>query len=435
MDTSEIARLQFALTAGFHFLFVALTLGLGPLVAILETRYAISKKPVFERLTKFWGHIYVINYAVGIFVGLVLEFQVGLNWSGLSKVMGGVFGVPLALETLIAFFLESTFLGMWIFGWGRMNRWLHVALFWLVVLTAYVSAFWILAANGFLQSPRGFELTEAGARLTSLSAIVLNSATILTFLHVLAAAMLTGGLFMAGVSAWHLFRRTTELEFFRRSMRLGVLFAVVGSLGSVGFGFGQMAYLTPNQPLKMAVANGRTEEALRYNAEMAAEHGPGNYLPPDWIATPYAVMQALGFVFVFFALICAVLLIKNLLDRWRFLLIPLMIAFPLPFVVNIFGWILREVGRQPWAVYDVLLVRDAVSPMGRGAMLASLSAFLVLFVVLVIVDWALIARVAVRGPNRSSFGRTLAEAEGEPPESWRPFALAGDERAAGPVRS
>ncbi|MEU8386002.1 cytochrome ubiquinol oxidase subunit I, partial [Streptosporangium sp. NPDC048865] len=172
MNVLDLARTQFAVTGSLHFLFVVLTLGLAPLIAIMHTRYAVTGKPVHERVTRFWGQIYVINYALGILTGLVMEFQFGMNWSGLSHYAGDVFGAPLAIETLGAFFLESTFLGLWIFGWHRLPRWLHVACIWVVTLTAYVSAFWIMVANSFLQNPAGavergghLVLTDAGALL------------------------------------------------------------------------------------------------------------------------------------------------------------------------------------------------------------------------------------------------------------------------------
>ena len=163
MDVLDLARTQFAVTGSLHFLFVVLTLGLAPLVAIMHTRYAVTGKPIHERMTRFWGQIYVINYALGIFTGLVMEFQFGLSWSGLSHYAGDIFGAPLAIETLGAFFLESTFLGLWIFGWHRLPKWLHLACIWLVTLTAYVSAFWIMTANSFLQNPAG--AVERGGRL------------------------------------------------------------------------------------------------------------------------------------------------------------------------------------------------------------------------------------------------------------------------------
>jgi cytochrome d ubiquinol oxidase subunit I len=171
MEALELARLQFAVTAGFHFFFVVLTLGLAPAVAIMETRYVISGKKVFRDMTRFWGQIYVINYALGILTGLIMEFQFGFAWSGVSKFVGNVFGAPLAVETLVAFFLESTFLAMWIFGWHVFGRKTHCLLIWLVTATAYMSAFWIMVANSFMQDPQGYEVRDGVGNLTDFSAL------------------------------------------------------------------------------------------------------------------------------------------------------------------------------------------------------------------------------------------------------------------------
>jgi cytochrome d ubiquinol oxidase subunit I len=195
MSAADLARLQFAATTGIHWLFVILTMGLVPLVAIMHTWGAFTRDPgkraVRERMTRFWGQLYVINYAVGIVTGLVMEFQFGLSWSGLSKFAGNVFGAPLALETLIAFFAESTFLGMWIFGWGRMRRGVHVTLIWLVALTAYASAYWILIANGFMQHPVGYELRDGEAYLTDFAALLTNPSALIALAHITLAALTT----------------------------------------------------------------------------------------------------------------------------------------------------------------------------------------------------------------------------------------------------
>src|SRR5919108_5481115 len=207
MDAVLLARLQFAGTTGIHWLFVILTLGLVPLVAVMHTRAALARDPDaragWERAARFWGQLYVINYALGIVTGLVMEFQFGLSWSGLSKFAGNVIGAPLALETLIAFFAESTFLGMWIFGWGRLRAGVHAVLIWLVTLTAYASAYWILVANGFLQRPVGYEVRDGVAHLTDIGAMLTNPSALLALGHITMAALLTGGLFVAGVSAFH----------------------------------------------------------------------------------------------------------------------------------------------------------------------------------------------------------------------------------------
>ncbi|MFG1695443.1 cytochrome ubiquinol oxidase subunit I [Nonomuraea sp. NPDC049309] len=193
MDVLDLARTQFAVTGSLHFLFVVLTLGLAPLVAIMHTRWARTGQPLHERMTRFWGQVYVINYALGIMTGLVMEFQFGLAWSGLTDYAGDVFGAPLAMETLLAFFLESTFLGLWIFGWGRLPRWAHTACIWAVTLTAYASAFFIMVANSFLQNPAGAVADGERLRLAGFGALLTNKALIFSFPHVIGAGLFTGG--------------------------------------------------------------------------------------------------------------------------------------------------------------------------------------------------------------------------------------------------
>ncbi|MFC7639865.1 cytochrome ubiquinol oxidase subunit I [Streptosporangium lutulentum] len=216
----------------------------------MHTRYVMTGKPLHERRTRFWGQIYVINYALGIFTGLVMEFQFGLSWSGLSHYAGDIFGAPLAIETLVAFFLESTFLGLWIFGWHRLPKWLHLACIWLVALTAYASAFWIMVANSFLQNPAGAVERGDHLVLTDFGALVTNPMLTLALPHVIGAGLWTGGFVVMGASAYHLFKRTAEREFFTGSLRLGIVTAFVGSLITVGFGYAQFAPLSTFQPDK-----------------------------------------------------------------------------------------------------------------------------------------------------------------------------------------
>src|SRR4051812_8407554 len=202
-----------------------LTLGLVVLVAVMQTRYVTTGNPVYGRMARFWGLLYAINYAVGIATGLVMEFEIGLNWGGLSKLTGDVFGAPLALETLIAFVLESTLLGMWIFGWGRLNKRLHLALIWGVALTALLSAFWVMVANAFLQHPVGYARDAGGTlRLPDFGALLTNSALWFSLVHAVAAALTTGGMLLAGISAWRIRKagRPDDHELFRRSLRLGI---------------------------------------------------------------------------------------------------------------------------------------------------------------------------------------------------------------------
>jgi cytochrome d ubiquinol oxidase subunit I len=273
----DIARLQFATTTIVHFLFVLMTLGLVTLLVVLQTAWLITKKPIYERMTRFWGRLYVINYFLGIATGVVLELQFGMNWSGLSHYLGDVFGAPLEMETLIAFFFESTFLGLWIFGWGRLNRFVHTALIWLVALTAYLSVFWVLAANSFLQHPVGYTRGADGIiKLTDFGALLTNPTFVVALPHVVFAAIATGGFVMAGISSWHFIRRTREVEFFRKSLRLGVVTAFIGIFLTIGAGLAQFGPVGEVQPTKFG------DNAPIYPAvkDLTQRFGPGVYERP-----------------------------------------------------------------------------------------------------------------------------------------------------------
>ena len=397
MSALDTARLQFATTTALHFLFVLLTLGLVPVVAILQTRYVRSGNPIFARLARFWGRLYVINYAVGIASGLVMEFQFGLNWGGLSRLTGDVFGAPLALETLLAFVLESTFLGLWIFGWERLPKRLHLALIWGVVLTAYLSAFWVMVANAFLQHPVGYAVSPGtgAVRLSDFGALLANSNLWMAFLHVFFAGIVTGGFFVLGVSAWHLLRRTAEVEFFRRSMRLGAVMAAIGTVLVIGVGYAQLGPIEANQPTKLATG----DKLAAAQAAMVAAHGPGDYAPPGWVKGVYDDMTSAGNLLFLVAFIVLLLQIRFVVARLRPVLWLLVVLVPIPFVTAIGGWLVREVGRQPWAVYGVLRTSDAVSTLDAGTLRASLVAFGGLLLALAAVDWWLLVRSAGRGPG------------------------------------
>ncbi|WP_432862560.1 cytochrome ubiquinol oxidase subunit I [Microbispora rosea] len=389
MDVADLARTQFAVTGSLHFLFVVLTLGLAPLVAIMHTRYALGGNPLHERMTRFWGQLYVINYALGIVTGLVMEFQFGLSWSGLSHYAGDVFGAPLAMETLLAFFLESTFLGLWIFGWHRLPRALHVACIWLVTLTAYASALFIMVANSFLQNPAGS--AEVGGRLVlrDFGALFTNPTLVFALPHVLSAGLWAGGFVVMGASAYHLFRRTPEREFFTRSLRIGVLTAFVGSLFTVGFGYAQFGPVGSVQPDKF--------------------HGA---VPGTALELMIAIGQLVQFAVMF---VLTPLLIRDVLARSRWLHPLLMVMTPLPFVAAIAGWIVREVGRQPWLVYGKLSVADALTPgLTRADVTASFAGFAGVLGLLALVDYVLIACAVRRGPGRVVLGAADLPVTAEP---------------------
>ncbi|MFI1917915.1 cytochrome ubiquinol oxidase subunit I [Nocardia sp. NPDC020380] len=457
----EVARAQFAGTTAIHWLFVILTLGLVPVVAALHTWSVCSRdaahKAVLERATRFWGQIYVVNYALGIVTGLVMEFQFGLNWNGLSRVFGNVIGAPIALETLVAFFAESTFLGMWIFGWGRLRPWLHATLIWLVALTAYASAYFILVSNGFMQHPVGYEMRGGVAYLTDLGAVLTNPSALLAFAHVSMAALFTGGVFIAGVSAYHFATRTGERAFFLLSLRFGLLLAALASYPVYRFGSKQYPLLYRTQPMKLAALNGGPR-AERLQQAMVAEHGPGDYIPPHWIGHAQDVMLYVGTFTMLVVLVAAVPAFRSVITRYKVIAVlfavvyplapakfadsliygidewvrygvsavvvvallvwgdrvarwrpaawVLVAAIPLPFIASIGGWLFREVGRQPWLVYGQLTIGEAVSKVSTVNVWVSCIAFLTVFAALAVTNWVLIARLARRGPVGMQLGAT-----------------------------
>lgn len=372
MDPLPIARLQFATTTSFHFLFVLLTLGLVTMVAIMQTRATLRDGEQLHRMTAFWGRLYVVNYALGIVTGIVMEFQFGMTWTGLSAFAGDVFGAPLAIETLVAFFLESTFLGVWIFGRGRMNKWLHLAVLWLVTLTAYASALFIMVANSFLQNPVGSRMENGVLRLDDFGALFANPALVASLPHVLGAALLTGGFFVTGISAYHFLKHTSEIDFFRRSLRIGVVTSLIGSVLVVQAGFAQFAEVAGYQPDK-------------FKGSVA-------------VGLPLGMMINVGFFAFFAALIGTLLLFRDRLLRARPVLFLMVPGIAVPFIAAILGWLVREIGRQPWLVWGKLRTADAVADVSGGQILFSFIAFTLLFAVLAVADWVLLARIAKRGP-------------------------------------
>ncbi|WP_283133267.1 cytochrome ubiquinol oxidase subunit I [Rhizohabitans arisaemae] len=376
MEALDLARAQFAVTTSLHFLFVVLTLGLAPLVALMQTRAVITGREIHERMTRFWGQIYVINYGLGIFTGLVQEFQFGLHWSGLAHYAGDVFGAPLAIETLGAFFLESTFLGLWIFGWHRLPKWAHLACIWIVTLTAYASAFWIMVANSFLQNPVGSELRGGKLVIVDFGALVTNPNLGMALGHTVGAGLWTASFVMIGVCAYHFIKRTAEQEFFLRSMRLAVWTGFLASLVTVGFGYAQFGVLGDTQP-------GKTDGVEGYLANMMTL---GNLLT------------------VISFLILPPLLIRGWIARRRILLGLLILCVPLPFIASILGWLVREIGRQPWLVYNKLTVADGVAHVSTASVTFSFIAFTTVLGLLALADYALIIRAARRGPGDVPLG-------------------------------
>ncbi|GAB7042043.1 MULTISPECIES: cytochrome ubiquinol oxidase subunit I [Catenuloplanes] len=409
MDAVEWARVQFGVTAGVHFLFVLVTLGLVTLLVAIEAAWVITGRPGARRALRFWGTLYVINYVVGIASGIVLEFQLGLNWNGISRVAGNVIGAPLAIETLVAFVLESTLLGLWIAGWHRVRPWAHLLLICGVALTAYLSVFWIMVANAYLQNPAGQRIRPDGtAVLTDPGALLTNPALTLALVHVAGAALACGGFLMAGVSAWHLLRHRATA--FRATARLGLLTGLGGLYLSFNSGWAQLGPVGAVQPTKY----GDEAEKLAAATGFAARFGgqPADYLPPGWIDIPYEIMQFTAFGLGIFVYLLP-LLFRDLLLRRRWSLTLLVCAAPLPFVAAICGWLLREVGRAPFAIYGLSPAADAMTPRTPALAAASCLLFTVLVGALGVLNWTLLLRVAGRGLDDPPLGRP-ADTAAEP---------------------
>lgn len=447
MTALGLARLQFAITTVYHFFFVPLTLGLSILVAIMETVYVRSGKDVYKRMAKFWGKLFIINFVMGVVTGIVQEFQFGMNWSEYSRFVGDVFGVPLAIEALLAFFLESTFLGIWIFGWDKLPKVVHAATIWLVAIGSNVSAYWILVANSFMQQPAGFTLRSGRAELTDFWALVTNPHVWTQFPHVLFAGVATAGFFVLGISAYHLYKKSADREAYRRSFNMAVVYALIGAVAVGMVGHTQMQYLRESQPMKLAAAEAMwkteqpaslslltignisgTEEIFSIRLpgvmslltcnnltcevkgmdELQAHYeevfGPGHYKPPVAITYwSFRGMVTAGMLMVLLAGIALYLVLTKKADRYPIFLRLLLWAIPFPYIANTSGWLMAEVGRQPWIVYELMLTSQGVSVAASpGMVLFSLLAFTVTYGLLMGADVYLLSKYAREGTKTVS---------------------------------
>ena len=458
MDALLLARWQFAITTVYHFFFVPLTLGLVWVVAIFNTAWVVTGRSTYKRLTQFWGKLFLINFAMGVVTGIVQEFQFGMNWSEYSRFVGDVFGAPLAIEALLAFFLESTFLGLWIFGWDRLPKKVHCATIWVVAIGATVSAVWILIANSFMQQPLGYVLRNGRAEMASFWALVTNPHVFVQFPHVITGAMATAGFFVLGISAWHLRRAHADprtRDDFHRSFTLGAVYSLVATVAVMIVGHTQAQYMIRVQPMKMAAAEalwtsedpapmslftwGNEPERrdvfaikvpgllsfLAYNefqgpvtginelqADYEERYGPGNYAPPvKWTYWTFRAMVGAGMVMLLLAALAALAAVRGRVERHRRLLAFLVPAIALPYIANSTGWIFTEIGRQPWIVFGLQKTADAVSPtVGAGAVLTSLVAFTLLYGALMAADVYLLRKFA-RGGTETASLHGVPEAE------------------------
>ena len=435
MDVLTLSRLQFALTCAFHFIFVPLTLGLSVLVAAMEVRYARTGNTLYLRMTKFWGKLFLINFALGVVTGITMEFQFGMNWAEYSRYVGDIFGAPLAIEATAAFFLESVFIGIWIFGWNKLSRKAHAISICIVAFATNLSGLWILIANGWMQHPVGYVIRNGRAEMTDFLAVVLNHAGLLKFLHQISSAYVVAAFFVMGVSAWHLLRKR-ETEFFKQSIGMAALFGFLSALVSGISGDMHAVATVKNQPAKLAAMESLWEttrgadinilqwpdEANERNSIQAlpiphllsilATHRvdgevkglkdiPKDERPPVWpVFLSFRAMAGLGMLFLLLSFLATLASRKDWLEKYPLFLNILVLSIPLPYLANQFGWIVAEMGRQPWIVYGIMKTSDGVSrALSTGQVAASLVGFVLLYGLLGAVDIYLLTKYAKKGPD------------------------------------
>jgi cytochrome d ubiquinol oxidase subunit I len=455
MSALVLSRWQFAITTVYHFFFVPLTLGLSILVAIMETLYVRTGDEIYLRMTKFWGKLFLINFGMGVVTGIVQEFQFGMNWSEYSRFVGDIFGAPLAIEALLAFFLESTFLGIWVFGWEKLPKGLHAATIWLVAIGSNLSAVWILIANSFMHEPVGYTLRNGRAEMTDFGALLTNPHVWYQIPHVLFAGVTTAAFFVLGISAYHLWKKDDVHQVFQRSFTMALVFGLVGSVLVGLVGHSQAQHMFKAQPMKMAAAEAlwETEQpaalslftigneskredvfAIRLpamlsllacndltckieginNLQAAYEqlYGPGDYVPP--VAVTYwafRIMLTPGLIMPLAALLGLFLVLRGQLMKHRWFLRLLPLAIFLPYLSNSAGWILTEVGRQPWIVFGLMRTQEAVSPsVAPGMVLFSVLAFTLTYGALMVADIYLLVKFARKGVPTDEDAATDEEA-------------------------
>ena len=459
MNTLELARLQFGITTVFHFIFVPMSIGLACWVAYCQTRWYRSGDEIYLRMTRFWGKFMLISIAIGVVTGIVQEFQFGMNWSEYSRYVGDIFGAPLAMEGLMAFFLESTFLGLWIFGWGKLSSRVHLATAWLLAFGTILSAYFILAANSWMQHPVGYAInhTTHKAELKNIFAVLTNSTLMLAFPHTIFAALCTGGFLVLGISAFGLLRKR-NIDVYSRSIRKVLPLALVAAVLTGAFGHTQGMLMEEQQPMKMAAAealykttkgaslsifavgpfehfpkrlntdiriphllsiigtfswNGEVKGVNQLNAEDVKKYGPGDYVPILGVTYwTFRLMAGVGMLLLAIPLIGLLLIRRKALERSRRFLWVCVGGAALPVIANLTGWIFTEMGRQPWVVYGLLKTSEARSPLvGSGSIIITIVGYTLLYGVLLIVGGKLFLREIAHGPEPEP-GDSPSEAPG-----------------------
>jgi cytochrome bd ubiquinol oxidase subunit I len=432
MDVLLLSRLQFAAATMFHFLFVPLTLGLSFIIAWMETQYVRTGDETYLNMTKFWGKLFLINFALGVVTGITLEFQFGTNWSRYSAYVGDIFGSLLAIEATAAFFLESTLIGVWIFGWKKLSAKAHAIVMWLVAGASTLSAIWILTANAWMQHPVGYAIKNGRAELTDFSAVIFQKFAALEFLHTVCGAYILGAFFVMGICAYHLLKKQ-EIDFFTRSFKIALYLGLVFSLLEAFEGHFHASDLAEKQPAKLAAMETHWETGKNApiflfslpdekneknrieilplpgmlsrfakhdaNAEVIGLKAFPKSERPPVLLTSLAFKGMVGLGGFFILMTVWGWLLRNRLTEVPLFLKLMMFSIPLPYIANELGWVVAEVGRQPWIVYGLMKTADAASPIAGSQVLLSLIAFIVVYGLLGAVGAFLMIRHIKAGPN------------------------------------
>jgi len=489
MDVILWSRIQFAMTAAYHWLFVPLTLGLAFVMAIMETLYVVRKDEFWKKTAQFWMKLFAINFAVGIATGLILEFEFGTNWSNYSWFVGDLFGAPLAIEGILAFFMEATFFAVMFFGWGKVSQRFHLASTWLTGIGATISAYWILVANGWMQNPVGTTFNPDTVRSEMASAqafweVATNPVAVSKFFHAVTSGWVTGGIFVVGVSAWYLLKNRHS-EFAKKSILIGAIVGLVGSGAVMLSGDASGVHAAEFQPMKLAAAeglqdggngaaftivpgvkipkmlsilathdpdgfvpgindilNGYTDdegnvvpsvadkmtmgrtaldalavyrsaedpgikaEALRILNENVQYMGYGHLEKPEDVVPPVGVvfwsfrlMIGLGMLIALVLLLSLIAVWKDKLGTWKWLLVAAIVCIPLAYVTEQVGWIVAEVGRQPWTIQGLLPVNVAISSLSAGAVKTTFFLFLAIFTLFLAIEIRIMVGAIKKGPE------------------------------------
>jgi len=447
MNALDLARWQFGITTVYHFIFVPITIGSGFLVAGFQTAWYRTNHDKYLRATKFFGKLFLINFAIGVVTGIVQEFQFGMNWSSYSRFVGDVFGAPLAMEGLLAFFLESTFLGLWIFGWDRLPKKLHLASIWIAATGTLLSAYFILAANAFMQHPVGYTLNgpRGRAELTSIVAVLTNSTALAAFFHTIPSAFLTAGALFAGVGAWMIYHHK-DAEVAKPALKVGLITVVVAFIFVGVSGDSTARLMTKQQPMKMAAAeavydtranvpfsvltvgtlsgnrpvfqigipsmlsfmatgnfNGTVEGVNTLEKQYEQKYGPGNYTPNiPFTYWSFRLMIGFGALATFISLLALWFIRHGRFPRKRWFVNSMIVLPFLPILANSFGWIFTESARQPWVVFGLFKTADGVSPgVSAASVMFTMVVFTILYGGLAVIEFGLIRRTIKVGPEKT----------------------------------